>query len=155
MSLSFYNLIPSCPNCNSSSKGSAVFSLATHIHPYIQKSHNPEFDFHAMPNGSDGWELEVRSHGGTPVDNMIKAFKLEELYATHNSLEVQDIMDLITHNSESYLKTLFNQVQSVFPRLSQEEVIRMLLGFESNAEKLDKRPLSKLKRDLLKNSGVI
>ncbi len=35
LSLSFYNLIPSCHICNSSLKGDKNFSLKTHIHPYI------------------------------------------------------------------------------------------------------------------------
>lgn len=34
LAISFYNLIPCCGNCNSVDKGSAQFSLATHINPH-------------------------------------------------------------------------------------------------------------------------
>lgn len=155
MSLSFYNLIPSCPNCNTSSKGATVFSLDTHIHPYTQKSQDPDFSFHALPNAGGGWKLELWTDGDIKVENTIDAFKLKEIYSMHNTLEVNDIMSLIVHNGNTYLNILLENILSNFVSISREDAIRMLLGFESNEEKLDKRPLSKMKRDLLKNVGIL
>lgn len=51
MSLSFYNLIPSCTICNSSAKGDALFKFETHIHPYLNDKPNPTFKFGYLPNG--------------------------------------------------------------------------------------------------------
>lgn len=36
LALSFYNHIPSCKTCNQTFKGSAPFTVGTHIHPYQQ-----------------------------------------------------------------------------------------------------------------------
>ncbi len=38
LALSFYNLIPSCSICNSSSKGRTVFNLDDYVHPYVDKN---------------------------------------------------------------------------------------------------------------------
>src|SRR5690606_9846552 len=35
LGLSFYNLIPSCPTCNSSVKGNIKFNTNNYIHPYL------------------------------------------------------------------------------------------------------------------------
>lgn len=35
LSLSFFNLIPSCHNCNSILKGSSQFNVADYVHPYV------------------------------------------------------------------------------------------------------------------------
>ena len=45
LSLSYYNLIPSCSVCNSSVKGGAHYSLKTHIHPYMTNTSDPAFRF--------------------------------------------------------------------------------------------------------------
>lgn len=160
MSLSFYNLIPSCSCCNSSLKGAAVFSLGEYVHPYLQVSNNPDFSFYAVPDDADEWKLELRTTSKDPlkakqVNQTIDAFNLKEIYAMHNSLEVKDLMTLIQKNSGSYIKTLLGSVMSDFTYISQADAIRLLLGVETTEEQLDKRPFSKLKRDLLKNAGII
>ncbi|MBS5980760.1 MAG: hypothetical protein KIB51_13755 [Dysgonomonas mossii] len=40
LSLSFYNLIPSCHNCNSTLKGVKEFTINSHIHPYMHDFHS-------------------------------------------------------------------------------------------------------------------
>lgn len=36
LALSFFNLIPSCHNCNAMDKGAIDFSLTTHVNPYVE-----------------------------------------------------------------------------------------------------------------------
>jgi hypothetical protein len=45
MSLSYYNLIPSCTVCNSSAKADGIWALNTHIHPYETTPDIPKFKF--------------------------------------------------------------------------------------------------------------
>lgn len=44
LSLNYYNLIPCCPICNRTVKGTQVFNLDDYVHPYLQ-SGDPKFRF--------------------------------------------------------------------------------------------------------------
>lgn len=88
LSLSFYNLIPSCHNCNSLLKGSIMFNVDTHLHPYI-------YDFHSLckftttspisqnnPN-SFNVKIEITTSEvkkSTLIQENIKVFKIESRY---------------------------------------------------------------------------
>lgn len=155
LSLNIYNLIPSCPVCNSSLKGSEPFSLETHIHPYLYEKSEPPFRFQISPNKNRNGMKRfpyVVTIDSSQCDNkelaMIKAFALEEVYAYHGMLEAKDILNWRRENNATYLKGLFNRVLAQY-RLSTEEVFRMFFGTEYLMEKNLDRPLSKLKRDIL------
>lgn len=154
LSMSFYNLIPSCPICNSSVKGNEVFALGKHIHPYCDDSRN--FTFQATPIGRGGWMLNILRDAKSIEDNTIKAFRLDEMYAFHSDKEVKVIMDFADANSKDYLKTLYQKVlHDLAGSKTPQEVYRMLFGTELDEDQQLDRPLSKMKHDLLKQIGVI
>ena len=161
LGLSFYNLIPSCSICNSSAKGTATFSLDKHIHPYTTNDCNPDFQFiPVLKYDKDAneikWSVKLKRSEKTKEDNTIKALFLDELYAEHGPLEVKDIMDFAIKNNPTYLKTLFNKVcEELKEEYSQSDVYRMLFGIEAELDKTLERPLTKLKRDILKLEGII
>ena len=153
LSLSFYNLIPSCSICNSSSKGNTIFELGKHIHPYLDDGR--DFTFHAIHTGAQGWQLNIVRPIGGIEDNTIKAFHLDEIYAIHSQLEVKDIMEFAEANNTEYLKDLYkNVLHDLTPEKSPQEVYRLLFGTEWDESKHLDRPLSKLKRDILKQVGI-
>lgn len=159
LSLNLYNLIPSCSICNSSIKGRELFSLDTHIHPYLQINDNPNFIF--VPQVSTGanrsWTVNLERKKGSKEDNTIKSFKLDELYDAHGELEVKDLMDFATGYTDNYLRDLYRNVLGDFtPKgYTKEDVFRMIFGAEYLPEHTLDRPLSKLKRDILKYLNVI
>lgn len=159
LSLNLYNLIPSCSICNSSIKGSVVFSLDSHIHPYLQTKSEPDFKF--VPKVSDNadrvWTVCLERARGGKEDNTIKAFCLDEIYGAHGDLEVKNLMDFATGYTDNYLRDLYENVLADFitKGFSKEEVFRMLFGAEYLPEHTLDMPLSKLKRDVLKYLGVI
>lgn len=158
LSLSFYNLIPSCHICNSSVKGSAVFSLATHINPYHQQDANPAIRF--RPTVTSGRHIKygvvIDRNIPSKEDNTIKAFALDEIYALHGSKEVNDLMWFNNAYSTGYLSVLFNSILGGFcPKMTKEEIYRMLFGTEMEPERFGERPLSKLKYDVLTYLHVI
>lgn len=158
LSLSFYNLIPSCSICNSSVKGKTVFSLATHIHPYLQQDANPAIKFRPtiVPGRRIKYSVAIDRTKPSREDNTIKAFALDEIYAAHGGLEVEDLMRFNTSYSTGYLQILFEQILNDFcPRMTKAEVYRMLFGTEMEPENFCERPLSKLKYDILKYLHVI
>ena len=158
LSLSLHNLIPSCTICNSSIKGMSPMSIAKHIHPYIKEPVEADFTFRAIKAVSTQphWKLKIDRKTGSRIDNTIKEFALDEIYALHAPLEVKDIMDFHDAYPPGYLTTLFEDmlIKNNW-HLTQEEVYRILFGSEINADKFLDRPFSKLKHDLLKQIGVI
>lgn len=158
LSLSFYNLIPSCHICNSTAKGSAVFSLSTHIHPYIQHNPNPNISFKPVPStlypSHIGVKIDRRQ--GSREDATIKAFALDEIYDLHGHLEVEELFKFNNTYSTGYLKIVFKDLLNEFcPTLTKAEVYRMLFGTELDPKKFGERPMSKLKYDILKYLKVI
>lgn len=158
MSLSFYNLIPSCHICNSSTKGSTVFSLGTHIHPYVQKDANPKIEFKptVVSGHSSPYSVKIDRVAGSKEDNTVKAFALDEIYAEHGRLEVEDLMRFNSAYNDGYLKVLFEELLDKFcPKMSKAEVYRMLFGTELEPERFGERPMSKLKHDILEYLHII
>lgn len=161
LGLSFYNLIPSCSVCNSSVKGSAHFTLGTHIHPYTTRDSNPNFKFRPVLKYDEElkrvrWGVVMKRQSGSKEDHTIKDLFLEEVYDKHGELEVKDIMDFATKNNPTYLKSLFNHVCAKLSKVnSQADVYRMFFGVDADIEKTLDRPFSKLKRDVLEGEGII
>ena len=158
LSLSFYNLIPSCHICNSSVKGSLVFSLGTHIHPYVQKDANPNIQFKPtiVSGHSSLFGVKIVREKASKEDNTVRDFALDEIYAEHGRLEVKELMRFNSAYSDGYLKVLFDELLNKFcPKMTRAEVYRMLFGTELEPERFGERPMSKLKYDVLKYLHVI
>lgn len=158
MSLSFYNLIPSCHTCNSSAKGNILFNLNDYVHPYLQREDNPSITFRPTltPMASKYYGVAIDRVKDSIEDRTIKAFALDEIYASHGPLEVNDIMTFNYAYSNGYLKILFEQVlANNLGSKSKAEVYKMLFGTEMEPKDFGKRPLSKLKYDILKYLKVI
>ncbi|MCM1142736.1 MAG: hypothetical protein NC453_29540 [Muribaculum sp.] len=103
LSLNIFNLIPSCPVCNSSVKGSVHYSLSTHIHPYLYDKAEPPFRFVISPNDkSQRFPFVVRINELLCDDKerkMIESLALKDVYSYHGMLEAKDILDWSIENS--------------------------------------------------------
>lgn len=158
LSLSLYNLIPSCPICNSSVKGNTYFSLDKYIHPYVYESGHPDFKF--VPDVTidehPKWSVRIEREAGSKEDNTIKAFALDDMYKMHGPLEVTDLMMFKQNYPEYYLNTLVNKViNDSKGKITPADAYRMLFGTEIDSKHFLDRPLSKMKHDLLHYIGVI
>lgn len=158
LSLNIYNLIPSCPVCNSSVKGAEHFALDTHIHPYLYDKVEPPFRFVISPNSKNPRFPFVVKIDELLCDNKehatIESFALKDVYSYHGMLEAKDILDWRIENSSGYLRELFNNLSASYKKTT-EEVFRMFFGTEYLPEKNLDRPLSKLKRDILIQIGLL
>lgn len=154
LSLNYYNLIPSCHICNSSVKGSTIFSLDTHIHPYI-KEKDRDFNFRSRikPNGEYG--VDISNVSNKKVQNMIDSFCLEDIYDYHGELEVKDLMTMKKKYWGQQINRLMHELSKLFPEMTAEDLYRMIFSAELKDAKDLNRPLSKLKRDILEEIGVI
>lgn len=152
LALSFYNLIPSCHVCNSSVKGSDNLNLIDHFHPYVdnEKNINNEIKFSYYNKSLDTYGFKVNTFSNKGK-NTTEAFKIKEIYETHEE-EIKELRRIRDVYSESYLQklsTLYNGI------ISQEEVYRLAFGVYIEEAKFEKRPLSKMKNDILMELGII
>lgn len=154
LSLSLYNLIPSCTICNSSAKGDTIFRLTTHVHPYNTTQNTPEWKFHYRPSSNGGWEVYLDGYADDKEERTAKAFVLEEAYQCHSQLELNDLLKVAMENGGSYLPTLFANVMHNINGVSRAEAYRILFGTEMIPNKYDNRPFSKFKKDILDQLGV-
>lgn len=158
MSLSLFNLIPSCGICNSSVKTSIPFDITTHVHPYIHEVGHPKLTFHAslLTDISPKWTVEIKTDSGSKEEKTIEDLKLSDIYAYHGDLEIRDLMEFNEKYTKDYIKELFEKVlKDGKGVLSVGDVYRILFGTEINEDAFLDRPLSKMKYDLLKNMGII
>lgn len=152
LSISLFNLMPSCTICNSSAKGNIDFHLDDHLHPYVHEEGKPNFTFKASKTTDKipKWTVKIQRQKDSKEDNTIKAFKLDEIYAMHGELEVSDIMYFKESYPDRYLSDLFdNLLKDSTRKMTKYDVYRMLFGTEMDSDKFLDRPFGKLKRDLL------
>lgn len=158
MSMSLFNLIPSCSICNSSVKTDTPFDITTHIHPYIHEAGHPNMTFEASLTADvpAKWKVEIKTVPKSKEAKTVEDLRLNEIYAYHGELEVKDLMEFKDKYPDGYLKDLVEKVLlKSGGKLDLSDVYRMLFGTEINEEKFLDRPLSKMKYDLLKKMGVI
>lgn len=149
LSMSFCNLIPSCPICNRSIKLRSDFEYGKHVHPY-QSEEKRQFQFQYEPFYGNRWQLKL-SNCSPEEDATAELLKTEAAYSPYADCEVKDILDFAYKNPPEYLMELKNTVMKAFSKnISKEYAYRMVFGTELRASLFLDRPLSKMKRDVLK-----
>lgn len=158
LSMSLFNLIPSCPICNSSLKGPQSLSIDKYIHPYIHddKEHKITFRVSFTDEPEPEWTIKLGCGNSVKAKNTLELFGLNEIYASHGDLEVNDIMKFYEAYPPNYITQLFNRVlKESKNKMTKADVFRFFFGTEMESDKFLDRPLSKMKYDILKSLGVI
>ena len=157
LALSFYNLIPSCILCNSRLKSRAKFSIKTHLHPYID-SFNDYATFKLDIKNSqfiyntDGFEIKLNTTNHR-AEKLKEDFALEILYKEHKDIAL-DLIQKREIYSDSYIEELLEQYGETLFK-NKEDLLRLITCGYVNDEDLDKRPLSKLIKDISKELELI
>jgi len=154
LSMSFYNLIPSCKICNSTLKHTKKFTLEKHIHPYEHGFDNAvKFTYYPKDAASAigmGNNIEIRmdiddDHSkAVQLKNNVKVFKLEDIYQGHADI-VSEIVRKFYMSDGRYLEMLYKN----FPIGTYEDLYRLAFGNYFLNEHLDQRILSKLTKDIV------
>ncbi len=152
LALSFYNLIPSCHNCNSRYKGYKDFLLSSHVHPFV---HNFDDIFK--------FELSKAFDPSQTEDDIVIKVKNKVPFGV-NSVEDLGLIE----RYQAYRFDLLNVLQIMYKNLKRTKSINDLFGSPNDTKdvfELAKIPLTaldiatckmgKLKRDLLADVGVI
>ncbi len=160
LALSFYNLIPSCPTCNSSKvKGSANIFENNCIAP-----NSENFDFHQKVKfklflddscknlhikSKDDIDITLKENYSDMYDKYIEIFKLNERYKAHKDI-VFDMIQKAELYPESRLKELENLTGIPFQQIKKD-----IFNLIDENEDLSKQPFSKLIVDMSKELGIL
>lgn len=161
LALSFYNLIPSCLVCNRSVKTSAPVDSLEYIHPYLEGFDSVyKFNYHPVDHESAiglNHNLEISFEpNNSQADKVLRCeknnilFKLDEIYQASHTSEVGDLLRKHYVSNGKYLSIL----SKTFPEIgSKDELYRLAFGNYYDPDHLEKRPLSKLTKDIVDQLG--
>ena len=126
--------------------------LKDYIHPYINKKIHYKFSY--WIEDINEYKFSIYRKEKSAEDNTIKAFKLEEIYKTHED-EIKDLVRIKKKFSIRYLFNLEKMLRGQDDDTSIEELYRLAFGTHSNDEEFYRRPLSKMKYDILTELKMI
>ena len=155
--LSFYNLIPSCILCNSRLKSTAKFSINSHLHPY-KDSFNDYAKFRLKIINSKffydekGFDLKLET-SDVKAEKIKEAFALETLYQEHKDIALELIQKAQIYN-ESYIDELYQKYEGTLFK-NREDLLRLISGGYIEDKDINKRPLSKLIKDISEELDLI
>ena len=142
--VSFFNLIPSCHDCNSAIKGDKSFSIETHINPYEEAFDNI-YTFKLSLTSQLGVpqnKIDIIRGTMKPDDITESDMKLIDRYSTDEN--ISKAKELIDH---------FNKYKHCLGTAQEEMFINMMLngfGVPKESNNILRKSLGKLKRDILK-----
>lgn len=157
LALSFYNLIPSCILCNSRLKSTAKFSINSHLHPY-KDSFNDYAKFRLKIINSKffydekGFDLKLET-SDVKAEKIKEAFALETLYQEHKDIALELIQKAQIYN-ESYIDELYQKYEGTLFK-NREDLLRLISGGYIEDKDINKRPLSKLIKDISEELDLI
>lgn len=164
LSISLYNLIPSCASCNHS-KSDTFYKLNELTHPYFEDFHSL-FNF-AIPTkshikllmGKDVPVNELEPSIALPVllevENYDKEFHLTGIYQRHTDIvkEIYEKAYAYKEGGKEALLKLEKNGKKIFN--DEKQIQRMLLANYTIDVDINKRPLTKFMQDMARNSGLI
>lgn len=154
LSVSFYNLIPSCSICNTHFKRDIEFSVEKNIHPYLG-GFNKEVTFtlnttdatfaEGNPNKKN-YQISFKNIEKYPKEKKNnEIFKLDVIYNEHKDYVDELIKKFYIYN-DIRINDLLNQYGTLFK--SKDELINTIFCNYIQEDSLDKRPLAKLTKDI-------
>ena len=156
LSLSFFNLIPSCNTCNSKFKGSDKVHVGKIMHPYYEDfNENAKFSVNIE---SLSIEKDINLKVNLESSNIrcntsIDRFQLDKIYKEHNDI-AKEIWNKAQFYNESRIKELY---ESFYKDLgySKEDIKDMAFCNYLHKDDINKRNHSKLTQDILLQFNII
>jgi len=163
LAISFYNLVPSCKICNHIKSDN---DDNAYINPYDDRfdmnknmKFSMEIDNIKFYYSIHGFKLDCKiattlnQNEKNRIQNNIKDFKLDDLYQNHKDIVLELIQKQIVY-SDSYIKELMKNYEGTLFK-NEEDLMRFITCSYINDEDINKRPLSKLIKDISEELGLI
>lgn len=150
LAVSFYNLVPVCHACNHV-KGSREMFCSPHD-ARCRTDELLEFNYYILGADflHDRRQLGIELEYSAIFQNNVKVLQLEKVYQIHSDIVQECIKKAYIFNPD-YLKYLYDTYEDIFE--SEEELYRIVFGNYMENDSYDKRPLSKLTKDIV--SGLL
>lgn len=153
LALSFYNLIPSCHNCNSVFKGDDLYSIHSHVNPF-DKDFDDIFLFELTNPFSTSLEIsdfdfKVSNKQTFPSD-IITDLKILERYRSEKENVFEDLK-IIVNNTQNRR----DEICDIFNEDTINDEIFVLAKIPKTKENISKYKLGKLKRDICMDNGIL
>ncbi|ROR41002.1 hypothetical protein [Caminibacter pacificus] len=155
LALNLYNLIPSCRTCNHKKRNDD----RRHLHPFFDDI-DKELKFSLKLINSnfyyskEGFDIEINLvNNNKRAENHIDVFNLESIYKKHKDIVLELIQKKYMYN-EDYLNELFKKYEGTFFK-NLEDLMRLVSGGYVSDSEINKRPLSKLIKDISEELGII
>ena len=155
LSISLYNLVPSCSTCNQrkSKKDSKEI-----FYPYKESfNQNAKFVYGGIKTNLDKQNIDFFDEKRikldikhiseeTKVKNHNEVFNIKNLYENHKDI-VKELLQKRVIYSDSYIDELFDRYSGILFS-SKEELMRLITCGYISDDDINKRPLSKLIKDI-------
>lgn len=145
---SYYNLIPSCSICNGIG-GKFISDTYRNgaINPYLIDNKERLFDYELI--NSEG-KLKVSLINKNSVQNSM--FNINDLYEKHNDV-VEELFIRSKMEYSVYYRESLKKISGI--HITDDLINRVIVGNYTAIDDLNKRPLSKLTRDIALKLGLI
>lgn len=160
LSISFFNLIPSCGQCNHAKSSNDVV-LGKDFHLYAQETPTEGFLFklsnisvanYLMSRNIEKLSIEFQPgiDGSVLINQNHEAnFNITGLYETQ-----KDVAEELLIKSQSYNPSRITELAHLMG-LPEATVERMIIGTYTNKEDIHKRPMTKMIQDISRQLGMI
>lgn len=149
--ISFYNLIPSCYQCNSSFKGDKDTKTEDFLHPY-KEGFSDSVKFRYKPGTIDQTFLQVKEVDQdrcVRINNSKDRFEIEEVYKPHGNV-AREIHHKSLQNPSEYAESIVKITQMIGTiTATKEEFYQFYFGNYMKETNFEKRPLAKFTSDLV------
>ena len=151
LAVSLYNLIPSCHICNSKFKHSKNFYEIKHLHPYMDDfdslvKFKLEINDVSFSYEEDGFKIKLDTND-KKAQNNIETFRLGSVYKNHKDIISEILKRNIIYNDD-YIDELIKKYKGILFN-SKDELIGLIHCNYIDKKDINKRPLSKLTKDIL------
>lgn len=150
-SLCLYNLVPVCANCNHV-KGAKNKRLLSPFDTSVEMDKQLTFEY--LPGVPEEYEETcIKIKYSDKMKNNVSVLRLEKAYAIHN----EDVRELIRKH-DVYVKSQMDEICDIMKSsgvdISVEEIKEIVFGGEMKPDQYGKKPLSKLRSDILKSLRI-
>jgi hypothetical protein len=155
-SVSIFNLVPSCQTCNQrkSKKQNDIY------HPFFESLNDDvKFKFKLKDSkfyyDKNSFKIvtEVNKNKEEVVNSHIETFNIQNLYNEHKDIALELIQKAQIYN-ESYIDELYQKYEGTLFK-NREDVLRHITGGYIEDKDINKRPLSKLIKDISEELDLI